>query len=571
MASRHSARLMPKDNRMIHLDNCQICGHDRFQLWHKIKEWSFARCEGCGFIFLNPRPPLDYFKEMYDPLSQYNYKVEGVEYIKKEADFIRAYHQQLEVIETVAQKGSLLEIGSACGFFLEAARQRGWKPYGVELSTGGTRYCKQRFGIEVLNGDVLDAGLPPNFFDLAVTIHTLEHVYDPATLVRECGRILKPGGIFIVEVPYIPDENDPSVVNAADVPAHLSLFTKRTLSDVLARYGFTVIKTDQNEKDCIIRMTSEKQGLPNAKRIFLRLKNAVKPQLHRLALSLSTVRSHLRNAVVVSKARPKGMPGLDRYSCQEHSSPQGIMTERNLKFSNREGGRYAWHQFGNYIPPLYSFLTDEEWTILENWYDDTERENLLGECNIPFLSVVQGFIMGSVIDRIVQLGHFAGYSTLLIGFMLRKMRKKRTFLTIDISSRCCDYTRKWVEIAKIDEYVSIELGDSADPNMIAKAEGLFQAPPKAIVLDSSHQYEHTMSELRLWYPALDNGGFMFLHDSGEYAKEFDSTKKGGVHVAVQEWLAQTREARAINIYPPAHTYANPIYKDPCGLGIIQKP
>ncbi|MBS0150366.1 MAG: methyltransferase domain-containing protein [Nitrospira sp.] len=555
---------------MIHLDNCQICGHNRFLLWHKIKEWSFARCEGCGFIFLNPRPPIDYFKEFYDPLSQYDYKVEGVEYIKKEADFISAYHQQFEVIETVAQKGSLLEIGSACGYFLETARQRAWNPYGVELSTGGANYCEQRFGIKVFNGDVLDAGLPANFFDLVVTIHTLEHVYNPATLVKECGRITKPGGIFIVEVPYIPDENDRSAVNPADLPAHLSLFTKRTLGDVLVRYGFTVIRTENNEKDCIIRMTAEKQGLSIVRRMFRQLKNTVMPQLHWLALLLRTLRSHLGNAVVTSEARPKGIPGLDEYAYQTHSPPRNSMPERSLKFAKREGGRYAWHQFGNYIPPLYSFLTDEEWNILEGWYDDTEKEKLLRECNIPFLSVVQGFIMGSVIDRIVQLGHFAGYSTLLIGFMMRKMQKKRTFLTIDISRRCCDYTRKWVEIAKIEEYVSIELGDSADPKMIAKAEELFQAPPKAIVLDSSHQYEHTMSELRLWYPALDNGGFIFLHDSGEYAKEFDSTKKGGVHVAMQEWLAQTREARAINIYPPAHTYADPIYKDPCGLGIIQK-
>lgn len=556
---------------MIQLNKCQICGHNHFQPWHQVNEWSFVRCEKCGFIFLNPRPALDYFKEMYDPLSQYNYKVEGVEYIKKEADFISAYHQQLQVIEMVAQKGSLLEIGSACGFFLEAARQRGWKPYGVELSTGGARYCKQRFSIEVFNGDVLDAGFPANFFDLVVTIHTLEHVYDPAVLVRECCRIAKPGGIFIVEVPYIPNERDPSVVSAADVPAHMSLFTKRTLGDLLARYGFTVIKTDSNAKDCIVRMTAEKQGRPNPRRMFIRLKNAVKSQLPWLARLLRTLRSHLRNVSSVCETRPKGMPGRDQHVSPEHSLSSSIMTQRSLKFAKRQGGRYAWHQFGNYVPPLYSFLTDEEWDVLENWYDDTEKEKLLGECNIPFLSVVQGFIMGSVIDRIVQLGHFAGYSTLLIGFMLRKMQKKRSFLTIDISRRCCDYTRKWVEIAKIEDYVSIELGDSADPKMVANAGKFFQAPPKAIVLDSSHQYGHTMSELRLWYPSLDNGGFMFLHDSGEYAEEFDSTKKGGVHVAMQEWLTQTREARAVNIYPPAHTYVNPIYKDPCGLGIIQKP
>ncbi|MBI5344683.1 MAG: class I SAM-dependent methyltransferase [Deltaproteobacteria bacterium] len=91
-----------------------------------------------------------------------------------------------------------------------------------------------------------------------------------------------------------------------------------------------------------------------------------------------------------------------------------------------------------------------------------------------------------------------------------------------------------------------------------------------IIIDSSHQYKHTIDELDLWYPALEEGGFIFLHDSGEYAKMFDSTNKGGVATALNEWLSKTSGARALNIFPPPHTNANPIYKDPCGLGIIQK-
>jgi hypothetical protein len=42
--------------------------------------------------------------------------------------------------------------------------------------------------------------------------------------------------------------------------------------------------------------------------------------------------------------------------------------------------------------------------------------------------------MGSAITRIVQLGHHYGYSTLLIGFMLRAMGVRSTGLaSIDIS------------------------------------------------------------------------------------------------------------------------------------------
>lgn len=245
--------------------------------------------------------------------------------------------------------------------------------------------------------------------------------------------------------------------------------------------------------------------------------------------------------------------------------------ERNLKFAGRSGGRYGWSRFGSYVPPVYSFLTDEEWNVIDEWYDDTEKVQMLGECNIPFISVVQGFIMGSVMSNVIQLGHYAGYSSLLLGFMQRRMGKKRSVMTIDINESCCEYTQRWVNRAGLGEYVTVVHGDSADSEMVNKAKQLFSGiPPQVIVIDSSHQYQHTLREFDLWFPVLEEGGFIFLHDSGEFAKAFDSTKNGGVNKAIEEWLPGNPLARSINISPPAHTYDNPIYKDPCGIGIIQK-
>ena len=246
------------------------------------------------------------------------------------------------------------------------------------------------------------------------------------------------------------------------------------------------------------------------------------------------------------------------------------MLNRSLQFANRDGGRYAWCRLTNFVPPLYSFLNDEEWAIIESWYDETEKEQLLGECNVAFMSVLQGFVMGSAISNIIQLGHFAGYSTLLLGFMLRRMKKKHSLMTVDISEHCCNYTQMWIDRAGLGDYVRVELGDSANATMVEKALKLFGASPRLVLIDSSHQFEQTLHELRLWYPSVERGGFIFLHDSGPYAKSFDSTNKGGVSRAMEEWLVSYRDARAINIYPPEDSYAKPIYMDPCGIGIIQK-
>jgi SAM-dependent methyltransferase len=215
------------------------------------------KCDDCGFIFLNPRPEKEYFKSLYDPLSQYSYKVLDKKYIDSENEFVTAYHAQLENIEKLIDKGKLLEIGSALGYFLEAARQRGWEPFGVELSQGGSEYCRQKFGIDIFCGEIQDAGFSPDSFNCVVTIHTLEHVYDPNAFVQECRKVLKIGGVFVIEIPYVKDNEHPESMDILkDLPAHLSFFTTATLSKLLESSGFILLDIQKGDN---LRIACRKQ------------------------------------------------------------------------------------------------------------------------------------------------------------------------------------------------------------------------------------------------------------------------------------------------------------------------
>lgn len=245
--------------------------------------------------------------------------------------------------------------------------------------------------------------------------------------------------------------------------------------------------------------------------------------------------------------------------------------KRTLIYKDKQEGRYWWYQGKNYVPPLYSFLTDEEWNLIEEWYRETDESNRTGESNVPILSIIQGFIMGSNISHIVQLGHNSGYSTLLIGFMLRKMNSKNSFITIDIDKTACDVTQKWVDKAKLTEYVRIENGDSADSKFPILTKDFFSDGPKLIFIDSSHQYEHTLMELDLWYESLQKGGIIILHDSSDFASSYDFTGKGGVTKAYEEWVSNKQDVHYINLNKTAYMdLSKYIYLDACGLGIIQK-
>lgn len=253
--------------------------------------------------------------------------------------------------------------------------------------------------------------------------------------------------------------------------------------------------------------------------------------------------------------------------------PHVARTNRSADFGEREHRRYWWHRFGGrgYAPPVYSDLSEEEWSLLECWFEDSQREGAGGEMSIPMISVLQGFIMGSGIRSIVQLGHYKGYSTLMIGFMLRRMGAERGLVSIDLDPKITEYAKGWIERAGLERYVTFMVSDSAAPGIPAAAETVLGRAPRCVIIDSSHQYAHTLRELDVWWEALAPGGLLFLHDCSEFARKWDTTGQGGVRRALEEWLPKHPDAHAILLEGDPHADGPTAYADGCGLSIMQKP
>lgn len=251
---------------------------------------------------------------------------------------------------------------------------------------------------------------------------------------------------------------------------------------------------------------------------------------------------------------------------------------RSLEYTTREAGRYWWYHDSNcnYIPAVFSSLSDEEWQIMDDWYRETDSVGSPGECSVPMISMLQGVIMGNGVRAMVQCGHYMGFSTLLCGFFFRAMGAKHAMYSIDLDANVTAFTQKYVDRAGLQDYVHLEVCDSADPKLPALARDYLQQENINLVfIDSSHQYEHTLRELDLWYPALSPGGLILMHDVSQFASTFDATYSGGVHRAVAQWNKR-HGGSAIFLNGFVTGFAVPgqtaplTYKDPCGVGIIQK-
>ena len=251
------------------------------------------------------------------------------------------------------------------------------------------------------------------------------------------------------------------------------------------------------------------------------------------------------------------------------------MNSRSLKFKHLAHNRYWWHRVPgtHYNPIPYEILNDAEWEIMEAWFNDTEQKfESTGEANVPPLSLLIGLISGSGIGRVVQCGHYVGYSTLLLCFLLRKMGKKQALFSIDIDATVTEYTAQWLSRAGLDGQVRLSVADSADPEGPGRAREYFGGQaPQLVFIDSSHQYEHTLKELDLWYDQLPQGGLLVLHDTSRFAAVFDSSGKGGVFRAVSEWCAlRGITSLMLNSFVAGGSPGDYPYLDGCGLTIIQK-
>ena len=218
---------------------CALCASTRSRPWFTSGPWTIVRCRDCGLRYLNPRPDerecqalytQDYFEEHgVQPRAQ---TAAGIE--KAVAD----YGMRLRAVELFVRSGALLEVGAASGYFLKAAAERGWQVKGVELSPWAASYARDTLGLDVFVGALEGAGFADACFDAVCMWHVFEHVPRPLETLAEVRRVLKPGGIFIADVPNVAGL-DRRLQGRAwmgwSLPYHLYHYTPKTLQAMARR------------------------------------------------------------------------------------------------------------------------------------------------------------------------------------------------------------------------------------------------------------------------------------------------------------------------------------------------
>jgi SAM-dependent methyltransferase len=214
--------------------------------------WLLWHCRGCGVWFSTDlagrqvtRPPATE--------ADFSQATDGGKPHLESADAFReSYRPILAGLEAFTPRGRLLEVGSGLGFFLAAARKCGWEVVGVDPSTFAADYARRTFGLTVIQGTLAEARLEPDTFDAVVLIHSLEHLPDPIAALRECTRVLRPGGSLYIETPNVESEDAFMFGEnwyALNPEAHVFVFSPAALALALRRAGLRILELSTPRED----------------------------------------------------------------------------------------------------------------------------------------------------------------------------------------------------------------------------------------------------------------------------------------------------------------------------------
>ena len=127
--------------------------------------------------------------------------------------------------------GRLLEIGCGAGNQLLALKKAGWEVRGVDFDPDAVKAAVSQ-GLDVRLGDVREMNFPEASFEAIVMGHVVEHVYDPVNLLRECKRLLTPGGTLVAITPNAASFGHRMFGadwRGLEPPRHLVVFTPKAL------------------------------------------------------------------------------------------------------------------------------------------------------------------------------------------------------------------------------------------------------------------------------------------------------------------------------------------------------
>jgi 2-polyprenyl-3-methyl-5-hydroxy-6-metoxy-1,4-benzoquinol methylase len=222
---------------------CIFCGKESEEIVWIENGFVGKRCD-CGLLYISPRPEPEKILNLYNSFES---DVSAESRIRAEfAGRLNGRHR-LKLIKNHLFEGSLLEIGSGAGYFLDESRRAGFEPFGVELNLRQAKFIKEELRIPVETNPFTESSFVGIDFDIICHFDVISHFYNPISEFKTFNKRLKDNGILFFETGNGGDLSQRWLrfIGRLQYPQHLFLFSKRNVEQLCAQTGFEIIRMHQ--------------------------------------------------------------------------------------------------------------------------------------------------------------------------------------------------------------------------------------------------------------------------------------------------------------------------------------
>ena len=232
--------------------NCSICERDKSQIF--MLPWGsesdpaklygaasgipgtqqLVKCLNCGMIFESPRYDAQIIVKGYMASQEGEH---DSQYPMRVHSFYRTLKKHAKYLPSPGAK--VLDIGTAGGAFLDAAKQYGYDAYGMEPSADLVARGKAR-GLQIEQGTIESHSFAQRNYEMVCLWDVIEHLPDPKSALVEIRKLLKPHGILLINFPDIGTWQAKLAGKRFwwILSVHLHHFTRKSIRDICSRTGF---------------------------------------------------------------------------------------------------------------------------------------------------------------------------------------------------------------------------------------------------------------------------------------------------------------------------------------------
>ena len=237
----------------VRYNNCPVCGSKNINPLLTIKDFSVSKeefvlwqCSDCSLRFTQDVPNEGTIGRYYKSPDYISHSNTDKGFINKTYQKVRTYtlEQKAKLIahETKISTGTVLDIGSGTGAFLDVMKKRGWQVRGIEPDEDARRLAKQLYDLNVEEPAELNT-IQAGVFEAITLWHVLEHVHQLHDYVEQLKRMLKKEGKIFIAVPNYQSRDSGiyrSYWAAYDVPRHLYHFSPQSIKTLMHNHGLKI-------------------------------------------------------------------------------------------------------------------------------------------------------------------------------------------------------------------------------------------------------------------------------------------------------------------------------------------